>query len=94
MVPEAFERMKKLLLEELENPNREWWVIFSHRQNAGALVYGHGPTDAWRLAHDLKLLDGGSTSTIGPVAEVAMVRVPMDKRWVMIPREELDQLGK
>jgi hypothetical protein len=92
------QRVVTLLLAEIspEDAKRQWYYISIRHYTGsfyGCFVNAFGPTDAWRLMHILGLYFHDvdqDTSTMGPIDEEAMQKVPKDKRWVRLPKAEVD----
>lgn len=89
-------RIANTLLPELKAGKLEWYYIsVADDEFQGAyLIRACGPTDAWRLLHVLGWWERGSTETHGPIPEDKMLKIPEEKRWRKLSREEAMNLGK
>ena len=65
-------RVTELMLEEMKNPLRWWYLSFADEQafRGAVLIQAKGPTTALKRCHDLKL---------SPRGQVYIVDIPEDK---------------
>ena len=99
MTENTKERMRKLLLEELKTGTPQWYYISvaGEEFQGGFVLRGYGPTDAWLYLHRLGLYplgSGFSTQTCGPIDEAVMQKIPEEKRWRRLNKEEATNLGE
>ena len=102
MNAEAKARAALLLKEEItpEDATRKWYYIsirVTGGEFHGCFIRAFGPTDAWRLMHQLCIYNHDTdqdTSTMGPIEEENMKIVPEHKRWRRVTKADVDKFGK
>lgn len=102
MHDETRARIARMLLAELIADQYRWYYISILTVNpldpdkvvgGGCFIRGAGPTDAWGIAHRLRLIpEHSQTSTMGPIESENITKVPEDKRWRYLTEEEITSI--